>query len=171
MWGWCEGRQRQCATRPVVGAASLTHTGICVGLGLVRPVLQNAMDPPASASVDKALEYLRLVGAVDHEENLTPLGQHLAHLPVRIPCIMRLLLFNTQQSQDAAISELRSSECAPMFRPFGDYVLPALVRPCGDLHAPDVVCHSQLGLCYCSLTLAWPSFLSWGCCSIALLSC
>jgi Helicase associated domain (HA2) len=52
------------------------------GLGPVRPVLANTLNPPSSEAVDKALEHLRLIGAINEAEELTPLGQHLAKLPV-----------------------------------------------------------------------------------------
>lgn len=73
---------------------------------LLEPVLQvkklrlgNAQDafklmpgPPAEVTVDKAVRHLQQLGALDGNERLTPLGWHLARLPVH-PAAGKLLLF------------------------------------------------------------------------------
>lgn len=50
------------------------------------------MEPPDTKNVDGALTRLRDVGALDDEFNLTPLGKHLATLPVDVR-IGKLILF------------------------------------------------------------------------------
>ena len=52
------------------------------GLGSLEPFLAKAMDPPEAATVAQAVQHLRDVDALDAREELTPLGSHLAQLPV-----------------------------------------------------------------------------------------
>jgi len=47
-----------------------------------RDFLGEAMDPPTPASVTQSIQNLIEIGALDQKENLTPLGYHLAQLPV-----------------------------------------------------------------------------------------
>ena len=51
-------------------------------LGDVRAFLKRAIEPPNEAAVDAALRSLQELDAVDVEDELTPLGLHLAELPV-----------------------------------------------------------------------------------------
>ncbi|GAV06141.1 hypothetical protein RvY_16172 [Ramazzottius varieornatus] len=51
-------------------------------LGLVQPFVEKAMEPPSHEAVVQALDLLKLIGALDEEENLTPLGSLLANMPV-----------------------------------------------------------------------------------------
>ena len=51
-------------------------------LGDVRAFLKRAIEPPNEAAVDAALRSLQELDAVDTEDELTPLGLHLAELPV-----------------------------------------------------------------------------------------
>ncbi|GFG32216.1 hypothetical protein Cfor_02033 [Coptotermes formosanus] len=55
-------------------------------------VLAGTLEPPPVESVDSALLRLKNVGAVDANSDLTPLGQHLAALPVDVR-IGKLMLF------------------------------------------------------------------------------
>jgi ATP-dependent RNA helicase DHX57 len=50
----------------------------------VKDVLANLIEPPNYENVNSALERLRGVGALDQQEALTPLGYHLASLPVDV---------------------------------------------------------------------------------------
>lgn len=50
------------------------------------------MEPPTDTNILTAIERLRDVGALDHENELTPLGRHLAALPVDVK-IGKLILF------------------------------------------------------------------------------
>jgi ATP-dependent RNA helicase DHX36 len=52
------------------------------GLGCECVFLLQAIEPPKEESVAAAVESLREVGALDEKEELTPLGHHLAALPV-----------------------------------------------------------------------------------------
>jgi ATP-dependent RNA helicase DHX36 len=58
---------------------------------MVRPFLVQAMDPPESVAVEHAVQHLESIGALDSMEELTPLGEHLASLPVD-PALGKLLL-------------------------------------------------------------------------------
>ncbi|KAF4518531.1 hypothetical protein B566_EDAN004275 [Ephemera danica] len=51
-------------------------------LGIVRPFLSKVLDPPDPLAVDKSIELLETLNALDESENLTPLGFHLAKLPM-----------------------------------------------------------------------------------------
>ena len=60
----------------------------------VEDVLRDLIEPPARDSVLSALDRLKGVGALDKENNLTPLGFHLASLPVDVR-IGKLMLLGT----------------------------------------------------------------------------
>ena len=51
-------------------------------LGKVAPFLQRVPEPPEERTVQLSLELLGTLGALDPLERLTPLGFHLAQLPV-----------------------------------------------------------------------------------------
>ncbi|XP_076292712.1 ATP-dependent DNA/RNA helicase DHX36 isoform X2 [Lasioglossum baleicum] len=51
-------------------------------LGDVQSFLCHVMDPPSSAAIELSLKLLRQLKALDDQENLTPLGYHLAQLPL-----------------------------------------------------------------------------------------
>jgi ATP-dependent RNA helicase DHX36 len=57
----------------------------------VGPFLSKAMDPPDGAAVNQALNLLLGIGALTPDEDLTPLGEHLAALPLPPP-VGKLLL-------------------------------------------------------------------------------
>ncbi|XP_020915911.1 ATP-dependent DNA/RNA helicase DHX36 [Exaiptasia diaphana] len=61
-------------------------------LGMVAEFLSKALQPPSSLSVQNALDTLRQLNALDANEDLTPLGYHLATLPVD-PRIGKMILF------------------------------------------------------------------------------
>ncbi len=50
------------------------------------------LEPPDSSGVEGAIERLQGVGALDSDRQLTPLGFHLAQLPVDVR-IGKLMLF------------------------------------------------------------------------------
>lgn len=60
----------------------------------LKDVLMNTIEPPSVENVSSAIRRLQDVGAFDLEENLTPLGHHLAALPVDVR-IGKLMLFGT----------------------------------------------------------------------------
>lgn len=70
-----------------------------LGLGNSHKVMESLVQPPEAVSVRKALENLVTIGAVsvsqNKKESLTPLGKHLANLPVdaRIGEDHQILLF------------------------------------------------------------------------------
>lgn len=51
-------------------------------LGKARTFLASVMDPPSSKAIDLSLDLLQTLNALDNEEHLTPLGYHLAQLPL-----------------------------------------------------------------------------------------
>ncbi|CAL1684614.1 unnamed protein product [Lasius platythorax] len=51
-------------------------------LGKAKEFLASVMDPPDLKAIDLSLDLLRTLNALDEEEHLTPLGYHLAHLPL-----------------------------------------------------------------------------------------
>ena len=61
-------------------------------LGMIREFLCRVMESPAEESVNLSLDKLTALNALDSDENLTPLGYHLAQLPVE-PQIGKMLLF------------------------------------------------------------------------------
>ncbi|XP_068172651.1 ATP-dependent DNA/RNA helicase DHX36 [Antennarius striatus] len=61
-------------------------------LGSIARFLVKALDPPTEKAVSLAIKNLTDLNALDHSENLTALGFHLARLPVE-PHIGKLILF------------------------------------------------------------------------------
>ncbi|KAM9734221.1 ATP-dependent DNA/RNA helicase DHX36 [Menidia menidia] len=61
-------------------------------LGSISHFLRKALDPPTENAVNLAIKNLTDLNALDHTENLTALGVHLARLPVE-PHIGKLILF------------------------------------------------------------------------------
>ncbi|CAN6451783.1 unnamed protein product [Victoria cruziana] len=51
-------------------------------LGGITEFLSKALQPPEPLSVQNAVEYLKIIGALDQKENLTILGRYLSMLPV-----------------------------------------------------------------------------------------
>jgi len=51
-------------------------------LGRTTPFLERVMDPPDPRAVELSIKLLENLNAVDADENLTPLGFHLARLPL-----------------------------------------------------------------------------------------
>ncbi|XP_072956855.1 DExH-box ATP-dependent RNA helicase DExH1 [Typha angustifolia] len=63
-------------------------------LGAVASFLAKALQPPDPLSVKNAIELLKTIGALDGEEELTPLGRHLCTLPLD-PNIGKMLLMGS----------------------------------------------------------------------------
>ena len=73
--------------QPEMGRVSLTETALQIkklDLGSVEHVLSRAPDPPTPEAVRDAIETLTEAGALDSAGMLTPLGHHLARLPVDV---------------------------------------------------------------------------------------
>lgn len=51
-------------------------------LGKAKSFLESVMDPPNFKAIDLSLDLLRVLNALDDDEHLTPLGYHLAQLPL-----------------------------------------------------------------------------------------
>ncbi|KAJ8301741.1 hypothetical protein KUTeg_020728 [Tegillarca granosa] len=61
-------------------------------LGKVKPFVDKAMEKPSSEALEKAIVNLQELKALDSDENLLPLGYHLARMPVD-PHSGKMLLF------------------------------------------------------------------------------
>ncbi|XP_041118998.1 ATP-dependent DNA/RNA helicase DHX36 [Polyodon spathula] len=61
-------------------------------LGRIASFLRDALDPPSDETVNLAVTHLMDLNALDKNEDLTPLGFHLARLPVE-PHIGKMILF------------------------------------------------------------------------------
>lgn len=61
-------------------------------LGGIAYFLSKLMDPPSQDAVKLAINHLKELNALDRQEELTPLGVHLARLPVE-PHIGKMILF------------------------------------------------------------------------------
>ncbi|KAI3774002.1 hypothetical protein L1987_48544 [Smallanthus sonchifolius] len=60
-------------------------------LGSMSEFLSRALQPPEPLSVQNAIEYLKIIGALDDNENLTALGRKLSVLPVE-PKLGKMLI-------------------------------------------------------------------------------
>lgn len=63
-------------------------------LGGIGSFLAKALQPPDPLSVQNAIELLKTIGALDDNEELTPLGEHLCTLPLE-PHIGKMLLMGS----------------------------------------------------------------------------
>ncbi|XP_046840987.1 ATP-dependent DNA/RNA helicase DHX36-like [Xenia sp. Carnegie-2017] len=69
----------------------------CLKLGMVESFLKKALQSPSDKSIALAIESLKQLNAFDSSENLTPLGVHLARLPVH-PKIGKIILLGAIMS-------------------------------------------------------------------------
>lgn len=76
---------------PLLLRISIMNSGKNVNLG---NILGKVLEPPEKQSIDDAIGRLQDVGAFDCDCNLTPLGHHLAALPVDVR-IGKLILYGT----------------------------------------------------------------------------
>ncbi|KAL2327345.1 hypothetical protein Fmac_020772 [Flemingia macrophylla] len=63
-------------------------------LGTVGSFLEKALQPPDPLAVKNAIELLKTIGALDEQEELTPLGRHLCNIPLD-PNIGKMLLMGS----------------------------------------------------------------------------
>ncbi|KAK9118632.1 hypothetical protein Scep_016725 [Stephania cephalantha] len=63
-------------------------------LGSISEFLSKALQAPEPLSVKNAIEYLKVIGALDQKENLTILGRHLSMLPME-PKLGKMLILAT----------------------------------------------------------------------------
>ncbi|WOL01197.1 DExH-box ATP-dependent RNA helicase DExH3 [Canna indica] len=61
-------------------------------LGSISEFLSRALQSPEPLSVQNAIEYLKVIGALDEKEELTILGRHLSMLPVE-PKLGKMLIY------------------------------------------------------------------------------
>uniref|UniRef100_A0A2C9V5D8 RNA helicase n=1 Tax=Manihot esculenta TaxID=3983 RepID=A0A2C9V5D8_MANES len=63
-----------------------------LSLGHIKPFLSKALEPPKDEAMTSAISLLYEVGALEGDEELTPLGHHLAKLPVDL-LIGKMMLY------------------------------------------------------------------------------
>lgn len=63
-------------------------------LGSISDFLSRALQSPEPLSVQNAIEYLKIIGALDEDEKLTILGHHLSMLPVE-PKLGKMLIMGS----------------------------------------------------------------------------
>jgi len=63
--------------------------------GLIKRMLQQAIQPPKRIAIQSSVDMLKEVKALSATEELTSLGHHLAKLPVGNTRIGKLLLYGT----------------------------------------------------------------------------
>ena len=92
---------------------------IC-SLGDIEQVLSEALDPPSSKNVRRAIDSLIDVKALTPSEDLTPLGKQLAKLPVDVFLGKLILLGSIFRCLDGAltIAAILTSK-SPFSAPFG----------------------------------------------------
>ncbi len=76
---------------------------IC-NLGGIEETLSEALDPPSSRNMRRAIDSLVDVKALTVAEDLTPLGRQLAKLPLDVFLGKLILVGSTFQTLDAALS-------------------------------------------------------------------
>lgn len=59
----------------------------------IAEFLSRALEPPSILSVNNAIKHLQEINALDENETLTILGQHLVDLPVE-PRLAKMLLYS-----------------------------------------------------------------------------
>ncbi|XP_066596074.1 ATP-dependent DNA/RNA helicase DHX36-like [Prorops nasuta] len=61
-------------------------------IGQIQPFFESLLDTPEMESIQISIKYLIKYGALDEEENLTPMGYNLAQLPLE-PVAAKMLIF------------------------------------------------------------------------------
>ncbi len=100
-------------------------------VGAVGAVFCNAPGPPAEEAVRRALASLKESGAMDDDEALTPLGHHLANLPMDVN-VGKLLIFGVLMGcarHALTIAAVLSSDKTPFLGDAADRVRRALATP------------------------------------------
>ncbi|KAK6516447.1 hypothetical protein TWF506_006354 [Arthrobotrys conoides] len=89
-------------------------------LGGIEETLSSALDPPTPKNVSRAIDSLLEVKALTPNEDLTPLGRHLAQLPLDVYLGKLLLLGSLYGCVDVCvtIAAILSSK-SPWVQPFG----------------------------------------------------
>ena len=81
-------KQFRAAPVPEVQRIPLSEAALHIanlGVGHLRDTFAQMPEPPTAEAVSRALVSLQEAGAMDPDHGLTPLGRHLANLPVDIP--------------------------------------------------------------------------------------
>ncbi|KAJ2807359.1 hypothetical protein H4R20_001320 [Coemansia guatemalensis] len=70
----------------------------------IMQFLQDCIEPPRQSSVARAVCQLQAAGALDEEEELTPIGRHLCHLPVDLATGKLLVLGSLLKCLDSVLT-------------------------------------------------------------------
>lgn len=89
-------------------------------LGDVSSFLSTLIDVPETATIEKSINLLKRMDALDENENLTPLGLHLAQMPVT-PQLGKLILMGSIFSCIDPITSVAAclSFKEPFYHPIG----------------------------------------------------
>ena len=90
--------------------------------------LQQAPQPPSEKSVSLALEVLQQVGAIDSDEQLTPLGYHLSKLPTDVRLGKMLVFGALFRCLDPILTVAASLSCKSPFPAYAKDSLEAQAR-------------------------------------------
>ncbi|CAL8130781.1 unnamed protein product [Orchesella dallaii] len=91
-----------------------------LNLGMTRPFLKRLLDPPPYKSLELAIQRLIQLHALDSDENLTPLGFHLSHLPMDLQTGKMILMAGIFECVDPILSIAASlSFKDPFYIPLG----------------------------------------------------
>ncbi|KXN88875.1 hypothetical protein AN958_06745 [Leucoagaricus sp. SymC.cos] len=80
-----------------------------------RILLGKVIEPPDSATVDRAQSNLQELGAIDVLNNLTPLGRHIAMLPLDVRLAKMLILGTVFHCLSPALSVVALLSSKPLF--------------------------------------------------------
>lgn len=91
-----------------------------LGLGGIREFLSGALEPPSDDAIDHTIKALQVLGALEHDqEELTPLGHHLAYLPVDARIGKMMIYGSVFRCLDPVLTIAASlSYRSPFFSPF-----------------------------------------------------
>ncbi|GAA5855636.1 hypothetical protein JCM8547_001627 [Rhodosporidiobolus lusitaniae] len=91
-----------------------------IGTQSIEETLLKALDPPTSANIARAVSALIEVKALTANEDITPLGRHLAALPMDVHLGLFLVVSCTFNCLDAALTITAAlSSKSPWVTPFG----------------------------------------------------
>eukprot|EP00899_Mesostigma_viride_P016339 jgi/Mesvir1/24706/Mv21986-RA.1 len=108
--------------------------------GRIEANLGQALSPPSAESVGTAVRRLVQISALDAEQNLTPLGQHLVNMPVDVS-LGKMLLFGAIMRCMDPVLTIAASMCdrSPFLAPFDKRaeVKAARMAIAGQCHKSD----------------------------------
>ncbi|KAI0076064.1 P-loop containing nucleoside triphosphate hydrolase protein [Panus rudis PR-1116 ss-1] len=81
----------------------------------VKTFLSRALDPPDMAAMEHSLKVLKQLSAIDENEDITPLGQHLAALPLDLRLGKMLILATIFQCLNPVLTVAACVSSKPLF--------------------------------------------------------